>query len=333
MPDETRIWAVPVGTSPNSRSDSRIRSMKLSERSLSRKVRERKLIVPSDSPFQKRTLTKFPMEYNRTESKRNADGQHFVRKLTEDKVRKAKIDSEQMRQYSLKMFDNAVEIHDQNAKIEVPLRMKSAHNGPTHSGSVLYNKRSCVMNSIRLRPKSEPPARFNHLKSQTIQPQIKQTLCKSNRDYTVSCVSPTKLQSARSISTLSTRSDFMLIPNGSLSSEDMDYVKSDLNDSVFEDQENCSNTSTIVPMDPAFRKRNLPSAKIHFYSIEEDSDTDDIENVAKSPEVPQTDEPKKNSIAEPAPETSSPKSGKGRPKSSRSPKRSASPKAKAKRGK
>lgn len=335
MPDETKAWAIPVGSSDPYLLDTRVRNMKLSERLLCRKSRDRKLMLPCDSPFQKRNLTKFPMEHNRTEAKQKADKQHLTRKLTEDKVRKAKIDSESMRQYSLKMFDNAVEVFASKTdnRHELHLRLKSAHNGPTHDGSVLYNKRSSVLNSIRLRPKSEPPTRFNHLKSEVIQPQIRQTLCRSNREYTVS---PTKLQpsSCRSVSMMSNRSDFMLIPNGSLSSDD-EFGRSELNDSVFEENDNTcsSNASSSVAMDPCFLKRNLPSAEIHFYSIEEDSCSED--SVSKTPEAPQPEEVKKDKLPEPQPEPSRPKSGKGRPKSGRS-KGSASPKSakpKAKRGK
>lgn len=344
MPDETRVWAVPIGTSSSYKSDTRVRNMKLNERLLCRKSKDRKLMLPCDSPFQKRTLTKFPMEHNRSESKQKAESQHLVRKFTEDKVRKAKQDSESMRQYGLKMFDNAVEMHTikndhSRVKSDIPSRLMSAHNGPTHDGSVLYNKRSSVLNSIRLRPKSEPPTRFNHLKSETVQPQIKQTLCRSNMNYTVSCVTQTKAQPARSISTMSYRSDLRLIPNGSLSSDD-EFGRSELNDSVFEENENTcsSNASSSVPMDPCFLKRNLPSAEIHFYSIEEDSCSEDSVNLSKTPEVPQPEEAKKDQLPEPQPEPSRPKSGKGRPKSGRSKGsgRSASPKSsksKTKRGK
>ncbi|XP_052065989.1 uncharacterized protein LOC127705681 isoform X1 [Mytilus californianus] len=335
MPDETEVWAVPahIGTSPPYKSDMRFRNMKLNARLLGRKSRERKLMLPCDSPFQKRNLTKYPMEYSHMESRKNADGQHIVRKITAEKVKKAQVDSENLRQYSLKMFDNAVDVYthrndQRNVLSEIPSRIMSGHNGPTHNGSVLYNKRSNIMNSIRLRSQSEIPTRFNHLKSQTIQPQIKQTLCRSNREYTVSCVSP-KVQSARSVSTISNNSEFRLIPNGSMCSEELDWVKSEMNDSVFDDNENCSNTSSSVSMDPSFLKRNLPSAKLHFYSIEEDSSSEEDLNVTDA--VP-TEEPKKDLIPEPQPETSRPKSGKGRPKSGRS-KSSASPKSKAKRGK
>lgn len=342
MPDETQIWAAQsrVGTSAPYKSDSRFRNIRLNERLLTGKSRQRKLILPSDSPFQKRNLNKFPMEYSRTQSKHNADGQHFIRILAEERVRKAKSESENLRQYSLKMFDNAVEVQthhlDQRRVLsELPSRIMSAHNGPTQNGSLLYNKRSNMLNSIRLRPKSEPPSRFNHLKSETVQPQIRQTLCRSNREFTVSCVSTTKSQTSRSVSTVSNKSEFMLIPNGSVCSDgqnlDSDMGKSEINDSVFDDNDNYSNSSSSVSMDPSFLKRNLPSAEIHFYSIEEDS-ASESSVISAAPEVLQQEEPKKEQVTEALPETSRPKSGKGRPKSGRS-KGSAGSKGKGKRGK
>lgn len=342
MPDETQIWTVPthMGKAPPYTSDNRFRSMQLKDRLLTGKSRQKKLILPSDCSFQKRNLTKFPMEFNRTESKRNADGQHQVRKLTEERVRRAKSDSENLRLYSQKMFSNAVDVythHTEQRRVlsELPTRTMSAHNGPTYNGSILYNKRSNMLNSIRLRPKSEPPTRFNHLKSQTIQPQIKQTLCRSNREYTVSCVTPQNSKLERSNSTISNRSEFMLIPNGSICSDgqtfELDMGKSEIADSVFEDNENCSNTSSsTISLDPCFLKRNLPSSKIHFYSIEEDSSSESSVSTT-APDIPPPEETKKELVPDPPPEVR-PKSGKGRPKSSRI-KRSASPKGKAKRGK
>ena len=64
-------------------------------------------------------------------------------------------------------------------------------NGPTRDGSILYNGVPLLLSSIRTRPKSEPPGRFDHLRGTYANyPYIQRTLEHSNCDYRLGVSSP-----------------------------------------------------------------------------------------------------------------------------------------------
>ena len=65
-----------------------------------------------------------------------------------------------------------------------PVTPTTPTNGPTRDGSILYNGVPLLLSSIRTRPKSEPPSRFDHLRGTYANyPYIQRTLEQSNCDY------------------------------------------------------------------------------------------------------------------------------------------------------
>ncbi|XP_069126058.1 uncharacterized protein [Argopecten irradians] len=316
MLDQPQRWAnlTNFGNIPNMKeallskqqSDRRILNMKLKQRALTGKP-QNKRFSPSASTLQGREPRRYPMEYSREDSTRVGRQHQTLRKQLEQRVHNARIDSGSLRQYSLGLFDSVVQNvnkNDINIKPKQPAKNPSVsnisdkekenekkvirpqtavHNGPSHDGSLLYNKRGKVLNSIRLRPQSEPIGRYNHEKGKLVPPEIQRTLCQSNNEFRV-LTSSMSIHPLSPRSTSSSISEFKLVPlngNGSVSemSSVHDFntdgaVRVDLNSEngfVEVDELETSQTSSQISNNLAFRTRNMPSGTVHFYSLEYES--------------------------------------------------------------
>ncbi|XP_060085949.1 uncharacterized protein LOC132565326 [Ylistrum balloti] len=308
-------------------SDRRLLNMKLKQRALTGKP-QNKRFVSSASTSQGREPRRYPMEYSREDSTRAGKQHQALRKQLEQRVHNARIDSGSLRQYSLGLFDSVVQnlnkndsnykpkqqtstlYHANEEKDKKPIRPQTAgHNGPSYDGSLLYNKRGKVLNSIRLRPQSEPVGRYNHVKGKIVPPEIQKTLCQSNNEFRV-LTSPMPIHPPSPRSRSSSISDFKLVPlngTGSISeiSSVHDFntdgaVRVELNSEngfVELDELETSRTSSQISNDIAFRTRNMPSGTVHFYSLEYESSIEEsIPDVPPPAEVkpppPPPEEPK-----------------------------------------
>ncbi|XP_021340362.1 uncharacterized protein LOC110441514 isoform X2 [Mizuhopecten yessoensis] len=313
-------------------SDRRILNMKLKQRALTGKP-QNKRFVSSASTFQGREPRRYPMEFSRDDSTRAGKQHQALRKQLEQRVHSAKIDSGSLRQYSLHLFDSVVQNFNKNdsnnkqkqkpkkqpcmsnknddeEKEKKIIRPQTAvHNGPSHDGSLLYNKRGKVLNSIRLRPQSEPVCRYNHEKGKIVPPEIQRTLCQSNSEFRV-LTTPMSVHPPSPRSRSSSISDFKLVPlNGTGSVSEIssihDFntdgaVRVELNsENGFDeiDELETSRTSSQISNDIAFRTRNMPSGTVHFYSLEYESSVEesipDVPTLAEvKPPPPPPEEPK-----------------------------------------
>lgn len=251
MESDSLRWALFTNTAvqgPANLRDLRITAMKLQQRALTGKAQDRRKGHHSDTTVQKRTLSSYPMQHTKEESMKMAQSHQHLRTHLDRRVKQARIDSGNLRDYSQKMFDSVIQAKKQNLPIRpstaiVPDHLPKYQNGstgPSRSGSIMYNARSQMLNSIRLRPNSEPPLKFKHERSTEIRTEIRKTLSQSNSDFRV----VTPLTSTARSSTSST-SEYRLIPmNGNLSefSSIPDLDDSTAQDSVFSDCESKSST-------------------------------------------------------------------------------------------
>lgn len=330
MESDSLRWALFTNTAaqgPANLKDLRITAMRLQQRALTGKAQDRRKPNSSETSVQKRTLSNYPMQHTREETMKMAQSHHNIRKHLERRVKQARIDSGNLRDYSHKMFDSVIQANKQNSAIRprtavVPDQMPKYQNGstgPSRSGSIIYNVRGQVLNSIRLRPNSEPPLRFKHERSTDIRTEIRQTLSQSNSDFRV--VTP-----PTSRSTVSLSSEYLLVPmNGNLSefSSIPDLDDSTTLDSVFSDSESKSST---VKSENTYTRPHCDAAAIRFYSLEEESSVSSVDSKKEDAVPPPPVEEPKPEPPPPEPEKR-PKSGK-RPKSTGS--RGKSPKGKGK---
>ncbi|XP_062622181.1 serine/arginine repetitive matrix protein 1-like [Saccostrea cucullata] len=331
MESDSLRWAVLTNNAahgPSNLRDLRITTMKLQQRALTGKAQEKRK-PNSDTPLQKRTLNNYPMQHTKEDSVKMAQSQQYIRKHLERRVKQARIDSGNLRDYSHKMFDTVIQAKKQNSAIRpstavVPDNVPKYQNGttgPSRSGSIVYNARSKILNSIRLRPNSEPPLKFKHERSTEIRSEIRRTLSQSNSDFRV--ITP-MASSARS--TASSTSDYYLVPlNGNLSefSSIPDLDDSTTQESVFSD---CDSKSSTIKSGYTYTRPHCDQSKIRFYSLEEESSISSVDSKKEDPVPPPPVEEPKPEPPPPEPEKK-PKSGK-RPKSSGS--RGKSPKARGK---
>ncbi|XP_033736616.1 uncharacterized protein LOC117324895 isoform X2 [Pecten maximus] len=341
MLDQTQRWATLTnfGNIPSMKealmskqqSDHRILNMKLKQRALTGKP-QNKRFSSSVSTLQGREPRRYPMEYSREDSTRAGKQHQTLRKQLEQRVYNARVDSGSLRHYSLGLFDSVVQNLNKNDSNIKPKQLPTkqpytynvsekekerkvirpqtaAHNGPSQDGSLLYNKRGKVLNSIRLRPQSEPVGRYNHEKGKIVPPEIQKTLCQSNNEFRV-LTSPMSIHPPSPRSRSSSISDFKLVPlNGTGSISEMSSVhdfntdgavRVDLNSEngfVEVDELETSRTSSQISNDLAFRTRNMPSGTVHFYSLEYESSVEEsIPEASPSAEVkpppPPPEEPK-----------------------------------------
>lgn len=331
MESDSLRWALFTNTAvqgPANLRDLRITAMKLQQRALTGKAQDRRKGHYSDTTVQKRTLSSYPMQHTKEESMKMAQSHQHLRTHLDRRVKQARIDSGNLRDYSQKMFDSVIQAKKQNLPIRpstaiVPDHLPKYHNGstgPSRSGSIMYNARSQMLNSIRLRPNSEPPLKFKHERSTEIRTEIRKTLSQSNSDFRV----VTPLTSTARSSTSST-SEYRLIPmNGNLSefSSIPDLDDSTAQDSVFSD---CESKSSTVKSEFTYTRPHCDASAIRFYSLEEESSISSVDSKKEeSAPPPPVEEPKPDPPPEPE---KRPKSGK-RPKSTGS--RGKSPKARGK---
>lgn len=337
MDSDSFRWAVftnKTGQGPANLKDLRISTMKLQQRALTGKAQERRKTV-SDGPLQKRTLSKYPMQHTREDSVKMAQSQQCVRSHLERRVKQARIDSENLRDYSQKMFDSVIQAKNQNSAIRPSTAMvpdyvskyQNGTTGPSRSGSIMYNVRSQILNSIRLRPNSEPPLKFKHERSTEIRTEIRNTLSQSNSDFRV--LTP---MSSTARSTASSSSEYVLVPlTGNLSefSSIPDLDDSNTQDSVFSD---CDSKSSTIRSEYTYTRPHCDQSAIRFYSLEEESSISSVDSKKDELALPPTvEEPKPEPL--PTEPDKRPKSGK-RPKSSGSRgSRGKSPKARGKSSK
>ena len=198
----------------------------------------------------RRTLDKFPMKYSFADTSNHQHNQRIERARTQVAIQRALNSSNNLSNYTKRLFDDALlkvqstslsssqtssgsssaqssksmgtsssslpsingrEPRKKRAYISMP-----QHSGPTPYGSVLYNKKPHLMNSIRMRSNSEPPM-FEHIKT-VPSPNIKMKLQRSNSLYKVITPSVTPSGSMGSIAAYSCPTplgytDFVLLPN------------------------------------------------------------------------------------------------------------------------
>ena len=347
--------------SKRAKNDHRNSTSKLKEIALTGKLRERKYnSFSSSNNLQDGAPRKeYPMEHTRAESVTSSTNHQAVRKQFEIRVKRAKEESESLRAYSLSMFENSLGAEQYQSvpptprpvqgtrQSQINLRRMSAkssngrletcteskqmdgchtpiNNGPTESGSLLYNQKGKLMNSIRLRPQSETISMFNHRKGSIVAPTIQQTLNKSNGCYRVQSANESEL--SRSVSgSCSSISELRLVPvsvaaenghtgqnrnNSYKKSEDLHMdgpsetpslsTVSNLCDDVFDS----IYVDRIEPPAPItysddFLKRNMPPPTVHYYSLEYESESEASvedkppEPVVEKPPTPPPEEPKK----------------------------------------
>jgi len=291
------------------------------QKALLLKLQEKELNTCSGSSLQSRQMKKFPMDHSREETIQTLRYKKKDRRETLTTVEKARVDSTSLRMHSLKMFDELVFGKDKSPKPHPsqncqalpkgnmtpnskqtcgPVRPQTAtcNNGPSQENH-LYNRRGKVLNSIRLRPKSEPPVRFNHEKGKIMPGEIQRTLCQSNNDFRVQVTTPTPYsvgtRPSSFYSSSSTVSDFILVPVSESLSEQSCILET-VNDSslkldscvenVFyenghtvlheedDDTPRSRASSSKYVSDKAFRMRNVVTGPVHYYSLEYESSSE-----------------------------------------------------------
>ncbi|KAL8583489.1 hypothetical protein ACOMHN_056299 [Nucella lapillus] len=157
----------------------------------------------------KLTLNDFPMEYGVKDALQRSVTSRQERSRLQDRLQSARKESETLREYSRRRFQTVVdwEARPSPQPVTVPKIQPSARpktttgarplslthplstptNGPTKDGSILYNGKPFLLSSLRTRPSSEPPSRFDHLRGAhgKAYPYIQKTLEQSNCEYRV----------------------------------------------------------------------------------------------------------------------------------------------------
>ena len=205
-------------------SDYRVSTMKLRDQVSKGKPKTTKYYrnMRSMSTFQNRNLDNYPMPYGREDAVRSASGHREARRMKQDDMNRARLDSEKLREHSKLMFDGVVKrvkqngaesehnfnlVNDKRTRLTsenihnghrstVPSRLSQRgkgceiysecvrNNGPSHDGSVLYNSRQMMLNAIRIRPHSEPVGIFNHEKNKC-KPGLNEAISEKNVNYTI----------------------------------------------------------------------------------------------------------------------------------------------------
>lgn len=118
------------------------------------------------------------MDYTRGDVMRTIEQRRNLLLRRGSAVHKAKGDSEDLHQYSKRRFDLAIlgaDTHNvPNCRInnEGNTVYLTGFNGPTRNGSLLYNRKAMVLNSIRVRPKSVPHRYQYREKKESVFPEI-----------------------------------------------------------------------------------------------------------------------------------------------------------------
>ena len=307
-------------------------TMKLRERVLSQNRRTyRNKSFRGAPPFQNRNLDNYPMTYGREDAVRSASGHRQEKRLKQANISKTKLDSETLKDYSKQMFDVAVKTVGQNGinvndnhrnnsrmaseSIQISTRSTASsrlsmrcntstsfsdcrrNNGPSREGSIIYNTRQQLLNSIRIRSHSEPVILFNHEKNKS-KAALKEAINEKNLNYTVRPSRSSLYSRAGSVagstfggSTCSS-SDFVLVPlndNYIDKKYSSDLCFSDLNDSLETDKDTFDEDSDLnsVFRSPSQTKSRMlpPSATygIRLFSLEEDSASESEEEMAHTP--------------------------------------------------
>ncbi|XP_070183771.1 uncharacterized protein [Littorina saxatilis] len=170
---------------------------------------------PQSSPvvLQRRlTLDDFPMEHGFKDAQQRSVSSRQERLRLQDRLQSARQESETLRDYSRRRFQTVVELESKlrpqpppapqrtqrippplsrpmttggsHRPYPYPLTPSTPTNGPTQLGSILYNGEHLQLSSMRTRPQSEPPSRFDHLRGTYVNyPYIQRVLEQSNCDY------------------------------------------------------------------------------------------------------------------------------------------------------
>ncbi|XP_067678674.1 uncharacterized protein [Haliotis asinina] len=233
-----------------------------------------------------RTPDHLPMDHSAAQARHQAQQQRHRRHTIVHDVRKASLDSENLRQYSKRRFEFAIKnlsnsdpavnifrINDvprPNTTPHLPTQTcsNSLRTGPTQYGSVLYNKKPMMLSSIRVRPKSEP-GKYSHTRGRT-NPGIERALHQSNSDYMVRCTSDTRGQTPWPHSKTSRHpsSDHFLIPNDGVREFPPDYVNDRFQENTVD-----GSTCTRISSRPEVCFMTSLSARREGYMADNISDT------------------------------------------------------------
>ncbi|XP_046585342.1 uncharacterized protein LOC124292316 [Haliotis rubra] len=237
-----------------------------------------------DSLQRLRTPDHLPMDHNAAQARHQAQQQRHRRHTTVHDVRRASIDSENLRQYSKRRFEFAIKnLSNSDAAVnifrinDVPRPNTTPHlptqtcssslrTGPTQYGSVLYNRKPLMLSSIRVRPQSED-GKYSHTRGRT-NPGIERALHQSNSDYIVKGTPDTRGQTSWPHSKTSRQpsSDLFLIPNGGVREFLPDYGDNRL-------QENTLDGSTCISSRPEMCFMTSLAARRDGYMADNISET------------------------------------------------------------
>ncbi|XP_071119097.1 uncharacterized protein [Haliotis cracherodii] len=239
-----------------------------------------------------RTPDHLPMDHNADQARHQAQQQRHRRHATVYDVRKASMDSENLRQYSRRRFEFAIKnlsntdtdvnifrINDvprPNTTPHIPTQTNSSslRTGPTQYGSLLYNRKPMMLSSIRVRPQSEA-GKYSHTRGRT-NPGIERALHQSNNDFFVRTTPVSRGQTPRPQCKISRQpgSDFFLIPNGGITEPRVrDFLPDYGNDMLHHEHTLDGTTCTRVSSRPEMCFMTTGSARRNGYMTDNASDT------------------------------------------------------------
>ena len=189
-------------------------------------------------------------------------------------------------------------------------------NGPTPEGSILYNRRQKILNSIRIRPKSECDGQYHHDRSAS-KLSLYDTMMEKNQHYKVLNLNEAFHPGTPCGRSTSCSTDVLLVPVNADQSDERDFLKerkidhsiNDTIDDVFSEiTKNDSRASTCDPFDDRDindgrksreRCRLLPpssTCNVRLVSLEEQSSSESEEEREEAPPPPPTEQKKQEAL-------------------------------------